>query len=76
MAKGTMAVQVELIQRCSDTTNHTVTWIPAELKPKVGMILVEGKDANKRVWEVAAAYTNSPVEFESINTSWKVGGLG
>jgi len=63
-------IQVELIFEGKGFMSHVVQWVPADLKPKEGMKLqAKGDD---RVWTVAHAYVNTPQEFESINTSWKV----
>lgn len=52
---------------------HTLTWIPADLKPKAGMALICAGDS--RLWTVVYAYTETPLEMDRINNTWRVGGL-
>jgi len=49
---------------------HTVTWIEADLKPKLGMTLVCGKDPRR--WRVLHAYVSTPTSGSGTRTEWKV----
>lgn len=51
--------------------DFTMTWVPAELKPKAGMRLSTKGDP--RVWVVMKAYTLIPMDAGDIHSSWKVG---
>jgi hypothetical protein len=59
-------IQVELR---TDKT-HTLTWLDAALKPKVGMVLVCKDDP--RLWTVVHAYGIAAQEMKGIHADWKV----
>ena len=59
-------IQVELTREEGSAKRHLVTWMPADLKPKVGEAFTDGKT----VWNAAQVYTLIPEERE-CGSPWK-----
>ena len=51
-------------------TTHTMTWLDAALKPKLGMVLVCKGDPRR--WSVVHVYGITSREVRDTSTDWKV----